>query len=123
MALAKCQMLLRHNRLCALSLNICDLSDTTTLATAAPIAPTEGASGEIGGHRCSMPDSLFAYALFILPLFLIGACLLTGLPIAVNVHDYYKNRGPHSVRRPDPDKTARVVIKHDHLQPATPMRH
>jgi hypothetical protein len=48
-----------------------------------------------------LSKELFTYALFILPLFFIGAFLVTGLPVAVSIHSYYKNRGRQSVTRPE----------------------
>jgi hypothetical protein len=53
-----------------------------------------------------MPDSLFTYALFIIPLFIIGACLLTGLPVAVSIQDYYKSRGRQTEEGPGPNEAA-----------------
>ena len=53
-----------------------------------------------------MSTELFIYAGFMIPLFFIGAFLLTGLPIAVNVQDYYRNRRQRPVTRPDSRETA-----------------
>ena len=40
-----------------------------------------------------MLTAFFTYALFLVPLFFLGAVLLTGLPVLVSVQDYYRNRG------------------------------
>jgi len=57
-----------------------------------------------------MSDSLFTYALFFIPLFCVGACLLTGLPVALSLQDYFKNRGRESVTCPDSGQTADVAV-------------
>ncbi len=53
---------------------------------------------------------MFTYALFMIPLFLIGACLVTGLPIALSLQNYYKNRGRQSVTCPDTGQPADVEV-------------
>jgi hypothetical protein len=51
---------------------------------------------------------LFVFYLFL--LFLLSASLLTGLPIAGIVQNYYRNRGRRSVTCPYAPETADVVI-------------
>jgi hypothetical protein len=55
-------------------------------------------------------NELFAYSLFMIPLFLIGACLLTGLPVALSIEDYYKNRGRQSVTCPASHQAADIEV-------------
>jgi len=57
-----------------------------------------------------MSTELFTYALFLVPLFFIGAVLLTGLPVLLSLHDYYRNRGRLSVTCPDSGKPADVAV-------------
>jgi hypothetical protein len=53
---------------------------------------------------------MLTFSLFLIPLFLIGAFLLTGLPIALSLHDYYRNRGRQSVTCPDSGQPADVEV-------------
>jgi len=53
---------------------------------------------------------MFTYALFMIPLFLIGACLLVGLPVALSLTDYYQNRGLQRVTCPDSRQPAEVTV-------------
>jgi len=63
-----------------------------------------------------MSTELFIYAGFMIPLFFIGAFLLTGLPIAMNVHDYYRNRRQQRpVTRPDSRETAGATVDRHRL--------
>ncbi len=55
-------------------------------------------------------NALLTYALFMIPLFLIGACLVTGLPVAVSLQNYYKNRGRQAVKCPDSGQPADVEV-------------
>ncbi len=57
-----------------------------------------------------MSTALFTYALFLVPLFLVGACLMTGLPVALSLQDYYRNRGRQSVTCPDSGQHADVEV-------------
>jgi hypothetical protein len=57
-----------------------------------------------------LTHALLMYALFFVPLFLIGACLLTGLPIALSIQDYYNNRGRQSVTCPDSGQATDVEV-------------
>ena len=57
-----------------------------------------------------MSTVLFTYALFMIPLFLIGACLVTGLPVALSLRNYYRNRGPQSVKCPDSRQRADIEV-------------
>ncbi len=56
--------------------------------------------------------ALFTYALFIIPLFFIGAVLVTGLPVAVSLQNYFQNRGRQSVTCPDSGQPADVELDH-----------
>ena len=58
-----------------------------------------------------MTTALLTYALFFLPLFFIGAFLLTGLPVAVSLQNYYQNRGRQSVTCPDSRQLAAVEVE------------
>ncbi len=53
---------------------------------------------------------MFTYALFMVPLFFIGACLVTGLPVALSLQNYYKNRGRQSVICPDSQQPVDVEV-------------
>lgn len=55
-------------------------------------------------------NELLTYSLFMIPLFVIGACLLNGLPIALSIEDYYKNRGRQSVACPESHQAADVEV-------------
>lgn len=57
-----------------------------------------------------MSTALFTYSLFLIPLFLIGACLMTGLPVALSLQDYYRDRGRQSVTCPDSGQPADVEV-------------
>ena len=57
-----------------------------------------------------MSTALLTYALFFLPLFFVGAFLLTGLPVAVSLQNYYQNRGRQSVTCPDSHQPADVEV-------------
>ncbi len=48
-----------------------------------------------------MPNNeLLTYALFFIPLFFIGAVLVTGLPVVVSIQSYYKQRERQAVPAP-----------------------
>lgn len=53
---------------------------------------------------------MLTFALFLIPLFLIGAALLTGLPVALSLQNYYRNRGRQSVTCPDSGQPADVEV-------------
>lgn len=55
-----------------------------------------------------MSSAFFTYALFTVPLFFIGAFILTGLPLALSVQNYYRNRGRRLVPCPDSGRPAEV---------------
>jgi len=57
-----------------------------------------------------MSNELFAYALFLIPLFLVGIYLVTGLPIALSLQNYYANRGRQPVKCPDSGQPADVTV-------------
>lgn len=76
------------------------------------IAPTSGAQGNPGAAQVypMLTHALLMYALFFVPLFFIGACLLTGLPIALSIQDYYNHRGRQSVTCPDSGQATDVEV-------------
>lgn len=53
---------------------------------------------------------MFTYALFMIPLFLVGAVVLTGLPVMLSLQDYYQNRGRRRVTCPDSKQPVEVVV-------------
>ena len=57
-----------------------------------------------------MVTAYFTYALFFVPLFFLGAVLLTGLPVLVSLQDYYRNRGIQAVTCPDSGEPAAVKV-------------
>ena len=57
-----------------------------------------------------MVTAYFTYALFFVPLFFLGACLLTGLPLIDSLQSYYRNRGRQSVTCPDSGEPADVEV-------------
>jgi hypothetical protein len=57
-----------------------------------------------------MSRELFAYALFLVPLFFFGVYLVTGLPIALSLQNYFRNRGVQAVRCPDSGHSAHVKV-------------
>jgi hypothetical protein len=57
-----------------------------------------------------MTTALLTYALFIAPLFFIGAFLVTGLPVALSLQNYYQNRGRNSVSCPETGRPADVEV-------------
>lgn len=52
----------------------------------------------------------FEYALFMVPLFLISTCILTGLPLALSIQNYYRNRGSRTVTCPESHDDAVVEV-------------
>jgi hypothetical protein len=57
-----------------------------------------------------MSIALFTYALFLVPLFFLGAVLLNGLPVLVSLQDYYRNRGLQPVACPETGEPADVEV-------------
>ena len=57
-----------------------------------------------------MLTALLTYSLFMVPLFLIAACLVTGLPVALSLQNYFRNRGRQSVKCPDSKQRADVEV-------------
>jgi len=57
-----------------------------------------------------MPDSLFSLTIFIVPLFLLAAALVTGLPVALSLQNYFQSRGRHPVTCPDSGQGVKVEI-------------
>src|SRR5579864_1681681 len=55
-------------------------------------------------------NALLTFGLFLIPLFLIGAWLVTGLPIALSVQNYYKNRGRQSVKCPETQQPVEIEV-------------
>jgi hypothetical protein len=53
---------------------------------------------------------LILYSLFMVPLFLIAACMEVGLPVAMAIQSYYKNLGRQSVTCPDSKQPADVEL-------------
>ena len=53
---------------------------------------------------------MLTFALFMIPLFFIGAILVTGLPVALSLQNYYKNRGRQSVVCPDSRESVDVEV-------------
>jgi len=57
-----------------------------------------------------MSSAFFTYALFFVPLFFIGAVILTGLPVLLSLQDYYRNRGRQAVTCPETGEPAAVEV-------------
>ena len=57
-----------------------------------------------------MSSELFTYSLFFIPLFFVGAPLLTGLPVGLSLRSYFANRGRQSVTCPDSQQSADVTV-------------
>ncbi len=58
-----------------------------------------------------MPTNEFlTYTLFFIPLFFVGAVLVTGLPVMVSIQSYYKNRGRQSVTCPETGRPADITV-------------
>jgi len=57
-----------------------------------------------------MSTALFTYALFFVPLFILGAFLLTGLPVALSLQNYFRNRGRQAVICPDSGEPTDVEV-------------
>ncbi len=57
-----------------------------------------------------MSTAFFTYALFLVPLFFIGAFLLTGLPLALSLQNYYRNRGRRLVSCPETGQPTEVEV-------------
>lgn len=55
---------------------------------------------------------MLTYAIFPFVLFFLGAALVTGLPLAVTLQTYYKNRGRKAVQCPETGQPAEVEIDH-----------
>jgi hypothetical protein len=57
-----------------------------------------------------MLTAFLTYALFIVPLFFLGAFLVAGPPVALSLQNYYRNRGHLSVICPDSEQPAVVEV-------------
>ena len=55
---------------------------------------------------------MVTFAIFPILLFFLGAALVTGLPIAAELHAYYANRGRHHVICPDNGEPVEVEVDH-----------
>jgi hypothetical protein len=53
---------------------------------------------------------MFTFALFLIPLFFIGAFLVTGLPVALSLQNYFRNRGLQSVTCPESGQAVEVEV-------------
>jgi hypothetical protein len=53
---------------------------------------------------------MFLYVFYLFLLFVISAFVLTGLPLAGTLLNYYRNRGRHAVKCPDADVVGDVVV-------------
>lgn len=55
---------------------------------------------------------MLTFALFPIVLFFIGAVLVTGLPVAMSIQNYYKNRGRHSAICPENGEHVDIEMDH-----------
>lgn len=55
---------------------------------------------------------MLTFAIFPILLFFLGAVLVTGLPVAVSLVNYYQNRGVQSVTCPDSGQPVDVEVDH-----------
>lgn len=53
---------------------------------------------------------MLTFAIFPLLLFFLGACLVTGLPVAAELQAYYANRGRRRVVCPETNEAAEVEV-------------
>jgi hypothetical protein len=53
---------------------------------------------------------MLTFAIFPIVLFFVGAVLVTGLPVAVSLQNYYKNRGRQPVTCPDSGEPVDVEV-------------
>jgi len=53
---------------------------------------------------------MLTFAIFPILLFFLGAFLVTGLPVALSLQNYYRNRGRQSVTCPDSGQKADVEV-------------
>ncbi len=53
---------------------------------------------------------MLTFAIFPIVLFFLGAVLVTGLPVALSLQNYYRNRGRQSVSCPDSGQPANVEV-------------
>ena len=56
---------------------------------------------------------MLTFAIFPIVLFFLGAFLVTGLPVALSLQNYYRNRGRQSVTCPDSQQTAGVEVDNE----------
>ncbi len=57
-----------------------------------------------------MVSELLTYAIFPIVLFFLSAVLVTGLPVALSLQNYFKNRGRQSVTCPDSNQPVNVEV-------------
>lgn len=55
---------------------------------------------------------MLTFVIFPIVLFFLGAVLVTGLPVALSLQNYYKNRGRLSVTCPDSGESVDVEVDH-----------
>ena len=55
---------------------------------------------------------MLTFAIFPILLFFLGACLVTGLPVALSLQNYFRNRGPQLITCPDTKQAAAVAVDH-----------
>jgi hypothetical protein len=53
---------------------------------------------------------MLTFAIFPILLFFLGACLVTGLPVALSLQNYYRNRGRQSVTCPESGQPVDVAV-------------
>lgn len=53
---------------------------------------------------------MFTLILFLIPLFVIGSLIVTGLPLALSLQNYFRNRGRQPVTCPDSGQPADVEV-------------
>ena len=53
---------------------------------------------------------MWTFAIFPILLFFLGAFLVTGLPVALSLQNYYRNRGRQPVTCPDSEQAAEVEV-------------
>jgi hypothetical protein len=57
---------------------------------------------------------MLTLAFFLIVLFVIGSVLVTGLPVALSLQNYYQNRGRQSALCPDSGQPADIEVDHEY---------
>ena len=57
---------------------------------------------------------MLTFALFPIVLFFLGAILVTGLPVALSLQNYYQNRGRRSALCPDSGQPVYIKVDHEY---------